>query len=124
MAKGRTLISPERIEMYDRRIAEHELVERKGATIPYTSVNGHMFSCMNKKGEVGLRLPTDDREAFLKKHKTTMFTSYGVVMKEYVTVPESILKSKTKFQRYFDQSLEYVSALKPKPTTRKKANGS
>jgi hypothetical protein len=30
-------------------------------------------------------------EKFLRKHKTTLFEAYGVVMKEYVTVPDSLL---------------------------------
>jgi hypothetical protein len=39
---------------------------------------------------MGLRLPTDEVDAFLKKYKTSLFESYGVVKKDYVTVPDSL----------------------------------
>ena len=108
------------IDLYEAVIAAHPDIERKGATIPYTSVNGHMFSCFNKVGELGLRLSKEDRGAFLSKHKTTLFESYGVVMKEYVTVPARLLKNTQKLLPYLDSSLSYVSSLKPKPTTRQR----
>ncbi len=112
-------IESEAIELFEKHLEDHPTIERKGANNPYTSVNGHMFSCVNKAGEVGLRLPKEDREAFIKKHKTWPLESYGVIMKEYVAVPVSVLRGK-KFRGYLDKSFEYVSSLKPKPTTKKK----
>lgn len=38
----------ERLAFYDRLIAANPNFERKGKTMPYTSVNGHMFSQLNK----------------------------------------------------------------------------
>jgi len=38
---------------------------------------------------MGLRLPKNEIEAFLKKYKTRLFESYGMVKKDYVTVPDS-----------------------------------
>ena len=40
--------------------------------MPYTSLNAHMFSVLHKDGSVALRLPAAEREAFLKKYKTTL----------------------------------------------------
>jgi len=49
--------SEETLELYDKLIAALPGVERKGATIPYTSLNGNMFSFLNKEGKLGFRLP-------------------------------------------------------------------
>ena len=118
MTKAKNSIPLERVDLYERQIAAHPIIERKGAANPYTSVNGHMFSCLNKRGEVGLRLSQVDREDFLEEYQTKLFESYGSVMKEYVTVPDVLLSSEEKFQPYLNMSFEYVKSLKPKPTTR------
>ena len=63
---------------------------------------------------MALRLPQDEREQFLKKYKTTLFEAYGAVMKEYVTVPDTLLKNTKALQPYLAKSYEYVKTLKPK----------
>ncbi len=104
------------IELYDKLIEMHPTIERKGKTPPYTSVNGHMFSFMSKEGEMGLRLPAPARDAFIKKHKTTMMEQYGREMKEYVTVPLNLLSNTLKMLKYLQVSYEYTSSLQPKKT--------
>jgi len=52
----------EPLEWFERLVAANPEVERKGATMPYTSVNGHMFSLLTKDSGVALRLPDGDRE--------------------------------------------------------------
>ena len=99
-------------------MATNPSLERKGATTPYTSVNGHMFSFLTKTGTLALRLPSEEREAFLKKFKTKLCEQHGTVLKEYVEVPEALLKKTRKLKKYFDLSYAYVSSLKPKPTKR------
>ena len=94
-------------------------VELKDATHPYTSLNGHMFSYLHPSGLVALRLPAEDREKFLKKYDTTLFEAYGVVQKEYVTVPDALLKNTKELQKYFELSYRYVRTLKPKPSKKK-----
>jgi hypothetical protein len=111
------------IELYERLVAANPIVERKGDTMPYTSVNGHMFSVVTKDGHVALRLPPEQRDAFLKKYKTTLCTMYGMVMKEYVVVPETLLAKTKELKPYFDASYAFVGSLKPKATTRKKTGG-
>ncbi|HYM20885.1 MAG TPA: hypothetical protein VEW28_07770, partial [Candidatus Kapabacteria bacterium] len=59
-------------------------------------------------------------EKFLKKYKTVQPVQYGVVMKEYVLVPDSLLKKTVELKPYFATSFKYVSSLKPKPTTKSK----
>src|SRR5580765_3002512 len=81
-----------KLALFEQLVATNPRVERKGDTVPYTSVNGHMFSYLGKTGELALRLPPGEREAFLKKYKTKLCELYGIVQKEYVSVPESLLK--------------------------------
>jgi TfoX/Sxy family transcriptional regulator of competence genes len=69
---------------------------------------------------MALRLPEAERKKFLTKYKTTLFEAYGVVQKEYVTVPDSLLANTKELKRYFELSVEYAKSLKPKPTKKAK----
>jgi hypothetical protein len=113
-----TILLP-KLELYEKLVATNPKVERKGAANPYTSRNGHMFTYLNPSGSLALRLPAEEREEFLKKFKTKLFEAYGAVMKEYVTVPDSLLKNTKELQKYFALSYEYVGSLKPKPGKKK-----
>lgn len=113
-------VPPDKLELYEKLVATNPNIQRKGATVPYTSLNGHMFSYLSKQGKLALRLPAGDREAFLKKYKARLCEAYGVVQPEYVEVPDSLLAATRELKKYFDCSYEYVSSLKPKPTTKKK----
>jgi TfoX/Sxy family transcriptional regulator of competence genes len=109
----------DRLALYDALLATIPAIERKGATMPYTSVNGNMFSLLTADGTLALRLPTAEREAFLKKYKTTLCVQYGAVMKEYVSVPAALLANTRQLAKYLAVSHEYARSLKPKPTTKK-----
>jgi TfoX/Sxy family transcriptional regulator of competence genes len=113
-------IPADKLELYEKLVKTNPKIERKGAANPYTSLNGHMFTYLNQSGSLALRLPDDEREKFLKKYKTTLFEAYGAVMKEYVTVPDSLLKDTKTLQRYFELSYDYIKTLKPKPTKKTK----
>jgi hypothetical protein len=112
-------IPAEKLALYEKLVATNPKVERKGAANPYTSLNGHMFTYLNPSGKLALRLPSDEREKFLKKYKTTLFEAYGAVMKEYVTVPDSLLQNTKELQKYFVLSYQYAGSLKPKPSKKK-----
>ena len=116
MAKkgGKASISQDKFDAYSRLIETNPKIELKGATVPYTSFNGHMFSYFEKDGTFGLRLPEKEREDFLKKYKTTLFISYGTVKKEFVLVPDSLLLNFKEFKPYFDISFKFVASLKAK----------
>jgi hypothetical protein len=114
-------IPADKLELYEKLVSINPKLKRKGAANPYTSLNGHMFTYLNPSGSLALRLPEEEREKFLKKYKTTLFEAYGAVMKEYVTVPDSLLRDTKKLQPYFQLSYEYIETLKPKPTTKKKS---
>jgi hypothetical protein len=120
VAKAAGTVPSDKLELYEKLVATNPEVERKGATVPYTSLNGHMFSYLSKEGKLALRLPAGEREAFLKKYKAKLCDAYGVVQPEYVEVPDSLLRSTRELKKYFDYSYAYVSSLKPKPTTKKK----
>lgn len=112
-------ISPAVLDLYDRLIATQPGVERKGATVPYTSLNGHMFSFLTPEGHLALRLPAAERDAFLIKYQTGLCEQHGKVMKEYVEVPESLLQNVDELGQHFHNSYAYVSSLKPKSTMRR-----
>ena len=105
--------------LYDKLIATNPKIERKGAANPYTALNGNMFTLLHQS-RLAIRLPKDERERFLKKHKTTLFEAYGTVMQEYVAVPDSLLEDTKELKKYLDLSFEYAKTLKPKPTKKKR----
>lgn len=113
-------IPPDKLALYEKLIATNPEIELKGATMRYTSVNGHMFTFIAPDGAVGLRLPKEEREAFLKKYGDCVMIQHGSVMKEYVAIPDRLLKKTAELKRYLDISYAYVKTLKPKPTKRKK----
>jgi hypothetical protein len=124
MAKAATkTVPPDKLALYEKLVATNPKVERQGATVPYTSLNGHMFSYLSKEGKLQLRLPDGEREAFLKKYKTKLCEAYGKIQPEYVEVPDTLLASTQELKRFFDSSYNYVSSLKPKPTAKKKKSG-
>jgi TfoX/Sxy family transcriptional regulator of competence genes len=114
-------IPAEKVAVYEKAVATLPGVERKGADNPYTSLNGNMFSLLSAVTEtMALRLPKEEREAFLKKYKSKLFEVYGAVMKEYVTVPDALLKNTKELQKYMTLSHEYAKTLKPKPSRKKR----
>src|SRR5215831_7804620 len=102
---------------YAELVATVRDAELKGAKMPYTSMNGNMYSYLGENG-VALRLPADEREKFLAKYHTTLYHAYGVVQKEYVTVPAELLAETDELAPYFRLSYDYAMTLKPKPTKR------
>lgn len=104
----------EKFALYEQLIATNPAVELKGAANPYTSIKGHMTSRLDPSGKMALRLPPDEREKFLKKYSAKLFESYGIVQKEYVEVPDTLLMKTSELRRYFEISVKYVQTLKPK----------
>ncbi|MDN5200250.1 hypothetical protein QQ008_02735 [Fulvivirgaceae bacterium BMA10] len=113
-------IPQDKLDRYDELIEAHPDIERKGASMPYTSHNGHMFTFLGKGGSIGLRLPKEEREDFLTKYETGLYETHGTVLKEYVIVPADLLQNTEKLRKYLDLSFEYVKTLKPKPSKKKK----
>jgi len=118
------MAKPTALELYEKLVATDPRVERKGATVLYTSLNGNMLSYLSKEGKLALRLPPEEREAFLKQYNVRLCQAYGRVPPEYVEVPDSLLSSTRELKKFFDCSYAYAGSLKPKPTTRSKAGRS
>ena len=116
MGKPTSKVPAESLEWYEKLVATNPAVERKGAAMPYTSLNGHMFSFLTPEGRLALRLPADQRDSFIKKYKTKLCEQHGSVLEEYVEVPDALLKQTRELKKYFDASYAYVGSLKPKAT--------
>lgn len=95
-------------------------LEQKGKNMPYTSMNGNMYSFVAKEGYVGIRLSKDDFNEFIEKYDAKQAISYGAKMHEYVHVPDNILQLTDELSSYMKKSHEYAKTLKPKPTKKKK----
>jgi hypothetical protein len=121
MSKPTPKAPAESVALYEALLATNPEIERKGATMPYTSVNGNMFSLLTADGSLALRQPAAEREAFLKRYDTTLCVQYGAVMKEYVQVPAELLRNTRALAKYLDSSYRYACSLRPKPTTKKSA---
>ena len=72
-----------------------------------------------REEHLALRLPLPERDAFLAKYQTVLCERHGKVTKEYVEVPDSLLRDVDELAPRFEASYTYVSSLKPKPTRRR-----
>ena len=115
LKKEKNIIAPDKLKLYDKLIATNPNIERKGDTVPYTSLNGHMYTFLSKTGSLCIRLPKDERENFLKNFNSTLCEAHGAVMKEYVSVPDALLQNTNVLKKYLDLSYGYIKTLKPKP---------
>ncbi|MEJ2485791.1 MAG: hypothetical protein P8Y68_08665 [Anaerolineales bacterium] len=104
----------EKLEIYDQLVAKCPRFERKGKTMPYTSANGHMFSLLNKAGQLGFRYSKDVQEKYIQEFSTTIFKSYGSEMRGYVLIPDQMLEDLDKLVELLNESYDYVMTLEPK----------
>jgi len=103
-----------KIELYDKLVAKCPRFERKGKNNPYTSANGHMFSQLNKDGELGIRFSKKALEKYIKELGTDNFKSYGATMKGYVLIPERMWNDLDVLANYLNEGYDYVMSLEPK----------
>lgn len=116
MSNKKSLIPPDRLKLYDKLIESDPEIERKGKTVPYTSLNGHMFTFLSKEGIMGLRLSKEDRLEFMQKFNSKLMVQYGRIMKEFVEVPSDLLTNAKTLSKYLKKSINYILTLKPKST--------
>jgi len=102
------------LKRYDELVANCSRFERKGKSMPYTSANGHMFSLLNKDGELGIRFSKPIQDKYLNEFETTLFKSHGAVMRGYIRIPETLLDNTELMTQLLDESYEYVMTLDPK----------
>jgi hypothetical protein len=101
-------------ELYQELVSGCQRFELKGKNNLYTSANGHMFSQLNKDGELGIRFSKDVQEKYIKELGTDYFRSYGAVMKGYVLMPKNLWNKPEKLSEYLNESYDYVMSLDPK----------
>ena len=99
------------LALYEKLIATDPTIERKGVTIPYTSTNGKMFTYLSPTGDLRLRLPDEERDAFLKKYRTKLATSNGVIMKDFAAVPPGLFARTAELKPYLRISRAYADRL-------------
>ena len=104
----------EKLKIYDELVAKCPRFERKGKTMPYTSANGHMFSLLNKAGEIGIRFSKEVQEKYIEEFDSTIFKSYNSIMHGYVLIPDKLLEDLDNVARYLNESYDYVMSLEPK----------
>lgn len=104
----------EKLERYDALVNKCPRFERKGKSMPYTSANGHMFSLLNKDGELGFRFGKEQQEAYMAAWNSTVLKSHGATMKGYVRVPEALFEDMDQLANYLNESYDFVMSLPPK----------
>ena len=104
----------EKLKVYDALVAKCDRFKRKGKTMPYTSANGHMFSLLNKAGEIGIRFSKEVQKKYIEEFDTTIYKSYNSIMHGYVLIPERMLEDLDTVAKYLDESYDYVMSLEPK----------
>ena len=109
-----------KLALYERLVEATPGIERKGATMPYTSRNGHMFSFLDAAGRMALRLPPDARAEFMTQYGASAAEQHGRTMPEYVVVPDGLLARTDELQPWLARADEWIGTLKPKATARPK----
>jgi hypothetical protein len=119
--KKASTIPAAKLALYERLLATDPHIERKGATIPYTSSNGKMFTFLSPTGELRIRLPDEERAAFMKKYRATLAVSSGVVLKDFVAVPAALLARTSVLRQYLGISRAYAERLGPKTGAKRRS---
>jgi TfoX/Sxy family transcriptional regulator of competence genes len=117
VVEGKT--DPAVLAAFDTMIEGVKGAERKGATMPYCSINGNMYAMINKANVIGLRLDDNDLQAFLLSGAKPFEGIPGFVNKGYAAIPQAMLADKKALQTWFRLSHNYASKLKPKPTVKR-----
>ncbi len=121
--KKKTSVPPDKLALYEKLIdAVSEVDMKSNFGSGYTALNGNMYSMISKYGVVGIRLPEDERTAFLERYDTEIFRADPAwpPSKEYAAVPDDLLEDTEALAPYLASSYAFAQTLKPKPTKKKK----
>lgn len=102
------------LKLYRQIIDQCPEIKLKGKTMPYTSANGHMFSQLNKAGEIGFRFSEEVKEKYLEELSTAVFKTYGAIMRGYIIIPEKLLEDIDRAAQLLQESYQYAMNLPPK----------
>ena len=120
-AAKQTNVPEDRLRLYRALLdAVPGVAEKSNFGSAYTAVNGNMYSLISKHGVVGLRLPPDERAAFMKRYATDLFRGDPAwpPAKEFVAVPDDLLERTDELAPFLVRSYHHTLTLKPKPKKR------
>ena len=102
------------IDLFESVMPGPPAVQRKMFGYPAGFVNGNMFMGLFQESMI-LRLPAGPREEFLRVHNTKLFEPMaGRPMREYVEVPQLVMRDKKELTAWVARAYEYGASLKPK----------
>ncbi len=107
-----------RLSTYAALVSEVAGLELKGRKMPYTSMNGNMFSFLAVDGTLCLRLSPTGCSTFMQTHDTGPVKQYGSVMRDYVAVPTAVLTDGAALRALFGECVANAQTLKAKPAKR------
>ena len=109
------------VQTFENLIPENSDVQyRKMFGYPCCFINGNIFMGLHQE-KMFLRLSEQDKQNFLKLDNAHQFEPMPRrVMKEYVTVPLSLLQNRSSLKKWINKSLNYASKLPTKKQKRKK----
>ena len=108
------------VETFDKAMLPFPQAERrKMFGYPSAFANGNMFAGLFQENMV-LRLPDEDRAKFLKLNGAHPFEPMpGRPMREYVVVPDGVMKSSRQLTAWLGKSFDYARSLPPKVKKKK-----
>jgi TfoX/Sxy family transcriptional regulator of competence genes len=100
-----------------------EIQTRKMFGYPVAFVNSHMFAGLHQNNMI-LRLSGDDRTGFLQQDGAKIFEPMpGRLMREYVVVPASMLRSAKPLDVWLKKAWTYARSLPPKAAASRNGKG-
>ena len=100
---------------YTAHMAAHD-IPIKGKANKYTSLNGNMFSFLDKDGHLYLRLSPEDQARHDATHGTGPVMQHGSVMRGYVHLPDALWNDDAALAEIIVACIHNAQSLKPKPT--------
>jgi len=103
---------PELIELLDKMLISFDCQRRMMFGYPVYFVNNNMFTGTHQNN-VFLRLSESNRKEILSENnEASPFEPVkGRIMKEYVVLPDSILKDSRGLRKWLNRSYDYLSSL-------------
>lgn len=103
------------VEAFDGLVPQHPDVERrKMFGYPCAFAGGNMFIGLHQDRLV-LRLPDDERESFLARYDSELFSPFpGRTMREYVVVPRPLIAEPGELSPWIEKSRAYAGSLEPR----------
>jgi TfoX/Sxy family transcriptional regulator of competence genes len=112
---------PELVDLFAAVLPGPPVTGRRVFGYPAGFVNGNMFMSLFQD-EMILRLPENRRQELVKTRGAKPFEPMpGRPMKEYVSLPNSMMKDRKELGVWVAKALEYGTSLKPKAGTKRAA---